>query len=385
VGKNTGSDLMVFLNSNLSIMFWNVIFETLRRREEINEPKLVLISPWMSDIEIENSRWSAGALESLRQSLNWDGNFNRLSDVLSAAVNCGIEVQVFLAAKNGKFLRKTSDLMVERESAFISRLEKGGVKCYFKPDFHRKNILSPLAHLSGSANFTVNGLTGKLQEDINWTHIDRESEAYSDVSSSVNMFIGEKFWKSGEIRNLSDFPQPEILSTDIDFEFDNIETAIDNPIIEIQSRTDILHHPVRPDDYVEPDQIFEQPESVLDDESVQENLHASLGALNEQTMTLVHEIGLLEESNGDGDSTLIDMEKLHTAHKVLETSETSIQLNTGPEVALKACIQDLLSAGQMIASGQQSAQQTAKILTRAGTNYATAQRSRSRLKTRIRF
>jgi len=376
---------MVFLHSNLSIMFWNVIFETLRRRDEVSNPKLVLISPWMSDIEVENSRWSSGALESLRQSLDWDGNFNRLSDVLSAAVNCGIEVEIFLAAKNGKFLTKSSDLMVERESAFISRLEKGGVTCYFKPDFHRKNILSPFAHLSGSANFTVNGLTGKLQEDINWTHIERENEAYSVVSNAVNMFVGEKYWKSGEIRNLSDFPQPEILSTDIDLDFENIETVIDGPIIDIKSRTNVLHHPVRPDDYIEPDQIFEQPESVLDEELVQENLHASLGALNEQTMTLVHEIGLLDDTDSVVDSTSIDMGKLHAAHKQLETSETGIQQKTGPVVALKACIQDLLSAGQMIASGQQSAQQTAKVLTRAGTSYATAQRSRSRLKTRIRF
>ena len=62
---------MVLLNSNLSIYFWNVIFETLRRTDETDNPSLVIISPWMSDIEIENSRWSPGALESLRENLGW--------------------------------------------------------------------------------------------------------------------------------------------------------------------------------------------------------------------------------------------------------------------------------------------------------------------------
>lgn len=373
---------MVLLNSNLSILFWNVIFETLRRKDETENPSLVIISPWMSDIEIENSRWSPGALESLRESLGWNGSFNRLSDVLSAAVNAGVEVKVYLAANNGKFLEKTSDLQVEREAALITRLEKGGVECFFKPDFHFKRILSPFAYLSGSSNFTVNGLTGKLQEEINWSHIDRDLENYTDGVENVNLFTADKYWKVSDVKNLSDFPKTEIQTTGSSIEGLLNQDDFDISEVKLNKISDVTSHPARPKDYLEPSHIAAGEEG-SQNESIEDNLLATLGALNDQTMSLAHDIGIVDETEIESEHSVVNVEKIRNSIDIISPGEGESEL-IGPTKALKSCMADIVTAGQMIASGQCTNQETAKVLVRATSNYATAQRSRVRLKAKIR-
>jgi hypothetical protein len=374
---------MVKLHSNLSIMFWNIIFETIRRKNEVDNPKLILISPWMSDIEIDNSRWSSGALQALTESIEWNGTFDKLSDVLSAAVKCGIEVQVILAARNGKWLKKSSDIMVQRESVFIEKLKKYGVKCNLKPDFHRKNILSPFAYLSGSANFTANGLTGRLSEEIDWTHRDLDTGAYQNSTESIDLFTSEVQWEIGTITRLSDYPEHEIINIQTGDKIKVVTTDADvSTEFEIDRVSDF--HPSRPIDYLPPEDIVNNDTQTQSEDDTDRSIKASYAAQYDGVMRLSEEVGLLPEGHSSEDNT-IDHDRL----RMIENNLAEKMQNQGSSEAINqmnGTLQNLIGIGTAIQGIEQNnRKEIAAKLSQNEKQITSLNRSRSRLKAKLRI
>lgn len=154
----------VRFDSGLAPVFWQALLEALARCDEVEEEEriIALTAPWISDLPFVGTRWSRRALSDV---LN-GRPCSKLSDLLSILASKGYNVTVIIAAPNGKFLKKTSSQQVRREMEFLRRLAAHGVSAYRRPDFHGKNLITPFVAVSGSANWTGNGLTGRLIENL---------------------------------------------------------------------------------------------------------------------------------------------------------------------------------------------------------------------------
>ena len=161
-------------DSGLTQVFWHGLLEALIRSSEIEprERKIALTAPWISDLPFTGSRWSTSALGDV---------FNgrpcaRLSDLLGFLVNHEYRVTVVIAAPNGKYLRKTSSKMIRSEMEFLRRIAAKGVDAFLQPDFHGKNLITPFVAITGSANWTNNGLSGRLIENLSLSRRDVGAE-----------------------------------------------------------------------------------------------------------------------------------------------------------------------------------------------------------------
>ena len=165
---------MTRFDSGLSPLFWNTLFECIRRERELPpEEKVVLVaSPWLSDVELYGCRWH----QSMLSTLNKSQAFSSLIDVLGVLCNLGYQVELVLAARRGKFLPAKTNEMVKREKILIDKATQKGVRCSFRSDFHSKELVTPFAILSGSSNWTKNGLWN-LIEHLEYKHRERDADA----------------------------------------------------------------------------------------------------------------------------------------------------------------------------------------------------------------
>jgi hypothetical protein len=149
-------------------IFWHILFEAAARFDEnLEDRKIVIISPWISDITTYNSGWSDSAISSAfkRES---GGNFESLSDVLAKLQRIGYEITVCTLSTTGKWLPKAKNRHLRRERDFMKKCRNNGINCLIRNNVHKKHIKTPFATISGSLNFSFNGLTGRTQETASY-------------------------------------------------------------------------------------------------------------------------------------------------------------------------------------------------------------------------
>ena len=175
---------MTRFDSGLAPLFWNTLFECLTRKSECTpgDNNVLIASPWLTDVELTGCRWPSNGLDSISSGRPP----STLVDVLGLLVNAGYEVDVVLAAREGKFLGTKSASIVDNETRLIAKASSLGVRCSFKADFHSKELSTPFANLSGSANWTNNGLWNMI-ENIEFKHRDRPSDATEYVSDRTTI------------------------------------------------------------------------------------------------------------------------------------------------------------------------------------------------------
>lgn len=176
---------MTRYDSGLNPLFWNTLFECIRRADEVNpsDKRILIASPWLSDVELKGCRWHPNQVSAMVDT----AKFCSLVDVLGTLVGLGYEVDLVVAARKGKFLPPKNNSQVMREKKLIENATSKGIRCSFKPDFHSKELATPFALLSGSANWTNNGLWN-LIEHLEFKHKERTADASSFSQNLSTVF-----------------------------------------------------------------------------------------------------------------------------------------------------------------------------------------------------
>ena len=125
--------------------------------------ELWLVSPWISDIPIINNE--AGQFRSLVP--EWDLAPIRLSQILQYLAKHS--TKIYIAMRDGK-----------HNKPFLQYSEIDGVNIYVAPFLHEKGLLGDDYFLSGSFNFTFNGIT--LNEEMAHLYTDKAVIAANRIS-----------------------------------------------------------------------------------------------------------------------------------------------------------------------------------------------------------
>jgi hypothetical protein len=138
---------------------------------ELVQPSSVLwlLSAWISDIEILDNR--TRAFSALRP--DWAPTQIRFSQVIEGIADRGGRVAVVLrdADHNESFIHKLKT---------VQRQQPGRVGIALAPDAHDKSLIGDGYILSGSMNFTQNGLS--INDEHVLLRIDREAAANRRLS-----------------------------------------------------------------------------------------------------------------------------------------------------------------------------------------------------------
>jgi hypothetical protein len=149
-------------------VFWALLHEAGRYGPRQDDRELVLMAPWISDIPMTESGWSPLTLESIYPNSN--GNLESLASTLIELKKLEFDVTVISLSTEGKWLTRDHNRFADAERDFFHLLKPHGISCSVVDDLHVKMLRTPYAVMSGSANFTRNGLFGRTRETVQVEH-----------------------------------------------------------------------------------------------------------------------------------------------------------------------------------------------------------------------
>lgn len=149
-------------------VFWALLHEAGRYGPRLEDREIVLMAPWISDIPMTESGWSPLTLESIYPNSN--GNLESLASTLIELKNLEFDVTIISLSTEGKWLTRDQNRFADAERDFFHLLEPHGIICSVVDDLHVKMLRTPYAVMSGSANFTRNGLFGRTRETVQVEH-----------------------------------------------------------------------------------------------------------------------------------------------------------------------------------------------------------------------
>ena len=165
-------------------VFWDALLDAASRIDDApaNDKKIVIISPWISDVTTSRSGWSDVAIAS---AFGIDtGNIESLSDILGKLVERGYEVTVVTLSTIGKWLPKIRNKNLELESNFMNKVSSKGVTCLLRNNLHMKYVKTPFSVFAGSINISFNGLSCTKGASNPSSHCSLKSQCvYSDSVS----------------------------------------------------------------------------------------------------------------------------------------------------------------------------------------------------------
>jgi hypothetical protein len=193
--------------------FWNELIHAAESVESIPEHlrKIVIISPWITDLPSKNSGLNSHEWESI---LNGQGSrYLYLSDILLAMVDIGFHVQILTLDSEDKSLPKQDRNHLRREADFVKRLTRNnagdGVQVLKKWSIHSKIYAFPSGIYSGSANKTNRGMLGNA-ENMTWTPIENP-DAFNEQWININAHLN-----GSEDYNLGSIIRSEPIQVNID-------------------------------------------------------------------------------------------------------------------------------------------------------------------------
>lgn len=208
--------------------FWNELITAAESVDSIPEHlrKIVIISPWITDLPSKNSGLNSSEWESI---LNGQGSrYLYLSDILLAMVDMGFDVQILTLDSEDKSLPKQDRFHLLREADFVKRLTRNnsgdGVQVVKKWSVHSKIYAFPSGIYSGSANKTNRGMLGNA-ENMSWTPI-KNTDAFNEQWININAHLN-----GSEDYNLGSIIRSEPIQVNIDrFGIEEQEPPIVDPV-----------------------------------------------------------------------------------------------------------------------------------------------------------
>ena len=191
---------MAVFHSGHFRVFWDALLDAASRIDDApaNDKKIVIISPWISDVTTSRSGWSDAAIAS---AFGIDtGNIESLSDILGKLVERGYEVTIVTLSTIGKWLPKAINKNLELESNFMNKVSSKGVTCLLRNNLHMKYVKTPFSVFAGSINISFNGLSGRNQEAASLFFADTNSQDFRQRKDAIeNTLVGAKDYFSPRI------------------------------------------------------------------------------------------------------------------------------------------------------------------------------------------
>ena len=160
--------MLVQIGDRIASITWELLLTTLylSNREKIENGRVTLISPWISDVHYESYALPLPIRDEVSSEIG--RNLNSLSSVLIALAKSDVEVTLITHSLRGAWKREWNQKSKDRERTFLSKLKREGIQILTHDHNHAKLISTPLGTLSGSANITENGFY-KNQESMELT------------------------------------------------------------------------------------------------------------------------------------------------------------------------------------------------------------------------
>ena len=200
---------MAVFHSGQSRLVWHVLFEAGLRMDAIPEQdrEVILISPWIRDLTTSQSGWCDLAVNaSLGSGMS---SVESLSDVLIGLRRRGFRVVVLTLSTSGKWLNKKKDKHLDEEIHMFEQLKKGGVECRLADNVHMKYLKTPLCVLSGSLNFSYNGVHGRTQEATN--HFLAQTTDYEGCRRGIDNLLASSYpYDTEQGPSLTNWRPPEV-------------------------------------------------------------------------------------------------------------------------------------------------------------------------------
>lgn len=134
---------------------------------------LWIVSPWISDIPIIDNK----ANQFIYLNPDWAKKLVRFSEVITNLIQFGAKIHIATRPESH------NELFVQRLKTQIEAIEKEDqLRVHFQENLHEKGILGDSFYLSGSMNFTFNGITlneEKVIFSINKEKINEEKFLFS--------------------------------------------------------------------------------------------------------------------------------------------------------------------------------------------------------------
>lgn len=111
-------------------------------------PRIYLVSAWIRDIQVLDNQ--AGSFRGLDSS--WGQRTLRLTEILRILIGRGSELVLAVRKETG------NEDFAQRLIRDLSETERARVKVVIRPDLHVKGILGQGYAITGSMNFTNNGV-----------------------------------------------------------------------------------------------------------------------------------------------------------------------------------------------------------------------------------
>lgn len=150
-----GSNLQI--GNRISSISWEILLTTLflAIRGKLSGKEVVLISPWVSDLDQSNFSLPLPIKDEVSNELG--KNLSKLSNILIELHKHGVRVRLVTHPLDGDYKSSWNQSSKDRETRFLNRLSENGVEVMYNVINHSKIIYTPVAILSGSANLTNNG------------------------------------------------------------------------------------------------------------------------------------------------------------------------------------------------------------------------------------
>ena len=268
-------------------VFWSILHEAGRIIDISEDQEIVVMAPWISDLPMVECGWSPSSLESIYPESN--GHIESLSDVIIQLKKIGYQVTVVTLSTEGKWLTREQNGFADAERDFFDLLRPHNIRCMVVDDLHVKMLRTPFAIMSGSANFTRNGLFGRTRENIQVEHITQRTD-FVQLDNTVNDFIlasRDYFTRAPSIL----MRQPLERKTSVLSEPDVVSDQEGDALVEI-SVSDGDYPQMVPEDYLPPGSELkpEQPTAVA-------SLRARLEQHWQQICTFSHDLVVDELSD----------------------------------------------------------------------------------------
>jgi phosphatidylserine/phosphatidylglycerophosphate/cardiolipin synthase-like enzyme len=147
------------------------------------EAEIVVISPWLSDVELSLHPSGRHA----RLSGVDDTSSLRFAECLQRLAQLGCSVRIGVLKYGASFAGLTKDPQkFSNERAVLSALFKAGAQIFLCPNMHAKGIVTPLGVITGTTNYTHSGLHIQNQ-NVNYFAFDHPDYAKNRAQLLANL------------------------------------------------------------------------------------------------------------------------------------------------------------------------------------------------------
>jgi hypothetical protein len=226
---------------------WWLLLESARRASANlipeNEREIILISPWIRDVPIDNAVWAPSAISA---SLGVDSSeIELLSDVfIVLARKLNFRIQVCIRDEIGRTVPRSQSARVDQEYTMLRKLQDNGIQTLKIHRSHKKMFVTPIGAATGSMNWTYAGM--RINRENNHFYFrTQDEEGYIQTKNNAQReLVGTMPYFDAEQINWPEFNNRYKEDIFFEEEAEKLSVGDENKLAQGESLTDIFSEEV---------------------------------------------------------------------------------------------------------------------------------------------